>query len=226
MQRFLISALLLATAASVQAAELRVPVTAFQRVAASGSEDVTVITGKTPTVTAVGPQERLDRLDIRVEGDTLKIGHKKGSWSNWGRESVKITVTMPALFGASLAGSGDFTADGGSGPAFKVSLAGSGDVRVSRIDSPSVTLSTAGSGDIAASGKCGALKVSIAGSGDMDLVGLKCADADIGISGSGDVTTFATGTANVRISGSGDVKVSGGAKCQSRTSGSGSVSCG
>lgn len=226
MHRLLISALLLSGAAQVQAAELKVPVTAFQRVSAGGSEDVTVLTGKAPSVTAVGPQERLDRLDIRVEGDTLRIGHKRGSWSSWAKDDVKITVTMPALYGASVSGSGDFTADGGSGPAFKFSLAGSSDVKLSRIDSPSVTLSTAGSGDITASGKCGALKVSISGSGDMDLGGLKCADADIGISGSGDVIAAATGTANVRISGSGDVKVTGGAKCQSRTSGSGSVSCG
>ena len=226
MPRFLISALVLANAASAQAAELRVPVTAFQRVAASGSEDVTVIIGKTPSVTAVGPQERLDRLDIRVEGDTLKIGHNKGNWSNWSKEAVKITVTMPALHEVRVSGSGDFTADSGGGPAFKVALSGSSDVNISRIVSPSVTLATNGSGDITASGKCGALAVSISGSGDMDLGGLKCADAVIAISGSGDVIAYATGTANVRLSGSGDVKVAGGAKCQSRKSGSGSVSCG
>jgi hypothetical protein len=214
-----------ATAAS--AAERSFAVTGFDKVSAAGSEDVVITTGKTASVVATGPQERLDKLEISVDGGTLKIRQKSGSSWSWGsKEGVVIRVSMPTLHAVSTAGSGDVTADGGAGPDFVASIAGSGDMRISNVNSASVRLSTAGSGDFFVAGKCTTLKTSISGSGDMNLAGLTCADADVGISGSGDVMVHASRTANVRISGSGDVKVTGGSKCTSRTSGSGDVSCG
>jgi hypothetical protein len=228
MNRLILSAGLavFATACTASAAERSFPVTGFQRIAASGSEDVMVATGRAASVVAIGPQDRLDRLDIRVEGDTLKIGHKTGVSMNWGKDDVVIHVTMPALTGVALSGSGDLSADKGSGPAFSVSLAGSGDVRIAEIETQSAAFSTNGSGDIAGAGRCTAAKISISGSGDIDVGGLKCADLDVRIAGSGDVSGYASRMANVRISGSGDVRIAGGGKCQSSKSGSGSVSCG
>jgi hypothetical protein len=215
------------TATAASAADRSFALIGFDKVAASGSEDVVITTGKAASVVATGPQERLDKLEISVDGGTLRIRQKSGSSWSWGsKEGVVIRVSMPVLHAVSTAGSGDVIADGGAGPDFVASIAGSGDMRITNINSASVRLSTAGSGDFIATGKCTALKTGISGSGDMDLAGLACADADIAISGSGDVMVNASRTANVRISGSGDVKVTGGAKCTSRTSGSGDVSCG
>ena len=214
-----------ATAAS--AAERRFAASGFDKVSANGSEDVVITTGKTASVIAIGPQERLDRLEIGVEGGTLKIRQKRGSSWRWGSDDgVVVRVSMPALHAVSTAGSGDVSADGGTGPDFAASIAGSGDMRITNVNSAAVRLSTAGSGDFTVAGKCTTLGTVISGSGDMDLAGLACADADVAISGSGEVLVNASRTANVRISGSGDVRVSGGAKCTSRTSGSGAVSCG
>ncbi len=219
---------LLAGATSAAAADRSFAVSGFDRVSATGSEDVTITTGKTASVVATGPQDMLDRLDVRVDGTTLKIGHKSGNWHGWGwsKDKTRIAVTLPALRGVSLAGSGNVTADHGTGPAFSASLAGSGDLNVAMIDSPQVKLTTAGSGDVTAAGKCGNANVSISGSGGMALDGLQCATITVAISGSGDVVARASQNANVRIAGSGDVKIAGGARCQSRTSGSGTVSCG
>jgi Putative auto-transporter adhesin, head GIN domain len=223
----LLAATSLVTAAGAAAAERRFPVMGFDKVSASGSEDVTIITGKAASVVATGPQERLDNLDIRVDGGTLRIDHKKNSGWNWGSgDQVQIAITMPALHGLHASGSGDIMADTGSGPAFEGSLSGSGNLKLGRVDSPEVTFRTSGSGDIMAAGRCTNAKVSISGSGDMMLAGLACSNVDISISGSGDVAAHATGNANIRISGSGDVKITGGARCTSRTSGSGDVTCG
>ena len=209
------------------AAERRFALTGFDKVSAAGSEDVVITTGKTASVVAIGPQERLDKLEISVDGGTLKIRQKSGSSWSWGsKDGVVIRVSLPALHAVSTAGSGNVSADGGSGPDFVASIAGSGDMRITNVNSAAVRLSTAGSGDFIVAGKCTTLKSGISGSGDMDLAGLACADADVAISGSGDVMVNASRTANVRISGSGDVRVTGGAKCTSRTSGSGDVSCG
>ncbi len=198
----------------------------FERVVASGSEDVSIVTGKAPSVVATGPADRLDRLDIRVVGDTLKIDHKPGHWTSWGRDSVKIRITVPAVKGVRLSGSGNLALDRGSGPDFAAELSGSGDLNVGRIESQSALLTTSGSGNIAAAGECSSAKVAISGSGDMSLGNLRCAELDVRISGSGNVAAMATRNATIKISGSGDVNVTGGARCQSHTSGSGSVSCG
>lgn len=202
------------------------PVSGFDRVLASGSEDITIVTGKTISVTATGDADRIARLRIAVDGTTLNINHV--SRSNRGLQKgdpVRIVITMLALLGVHGSGSGDITVDSGSGPDFAATSSGSGDLRIGRIDSASVTLRTSGSGDIAAAGACTSAKVAISGSGDMALADLACRDIDIAITGSGDVAARATGNAVVRISGSGDVAIAGGARCISRTSGSGSVTC-
>lgn len=217
------------SACSASAAERSFPATGFDKVWASGSEDVTIITGKTASVVAVGPQKRLDQLEVTVDGGTLRLGHKSGNnWNmSWGeREGVRITVTMPALHGIRASGSGDIVADNGTGPAFDATMSGSGDLKISRINSPEVGLHTSGSGDIEAAGQCTNAKASISGSGEMRLAGLSCTNIDVQISGSGDLAARATGTANIRISGSGDVTITGGARCVSKTSGSGDVTCG
>jgi hypothetical protein len=246
MTRLLISALLLATAAPAMAADMSFPVGAFQKIAASGSEDLIVTTGKAVSVTATGPQDRLDRLDVRVEENTLRIGHKKGNWSSWNDDKVTIRVTLPALHGLRLSGSGDATADAGSGPDFGLSVSGSGNASIGRITSPAVAVSvagsgdanigtvatqalaikTSGSGDVTAAGTCATATISVSGSSTIDAARLKCTDGTIGISGSGDVKLAATGTVAVRISGSGDVVVTGGARCTVKSSGSGDVTCG
>lgn len=226
----LLAASSLASAAFAAPAQRSFPVSGFDKVLASGSEDITIITGKAASVTATGKQERLDRLAITTEGTTLKIAHKSGdNWNmSWGGRDdvVRITVTMPALVGVHASGSGDIMADSGSSPAFEASLSGSGDLSIAKVDSPKVTLRTSGSGDIIAAGQCGNAKVSISGSGDMKLGSLACKNVEIAITGSGDVTARASGDANIRISGSGDVNILGGARCVSKTSGSGDVTCG
>lgn len=203
------------------------PATGFDKVLASGSEDVTITTGKAASVVATGPKERLDKLDIRVEGTTLKIGRERGSYSMSWRDddSVRIAITMPALLGIHASGSGDITADRGSGAAFTGSSSGSGDLNIARIDSATPILRTSGSGNLTAAGQCTNGKFSTTGSGDLVLAGLGCTNVAVSTSGSGDVAVRATGAADIRITGSGDVTVTGGARCTSRTSGSGEPYC-
>ncbi len=216
---------MLAAGSAASAAERSFPASGFDRVSASGSEDITILTGRAASVVARGPADRLDRLDIRVEAGTLKIGHKRGDWS-WGRsEPVRITVTLPALHGVRLGGSGNVTADRGSGPAFEAKLSGSGDLSVAQIDAASVAIDLAGSGDLTASGRCRSASIALAGSGDLHLGGLACETATVSLAGSGDIAARVSGTAAVNIAGSGDVVITGGARCTTRKAGSGEVRC-
>ena len=203
-------------------------VAAFDRIAVAGPYEVTVATGGQPSVKASGGQNMLDDMVVEVVDGTLKIHpvKKKGirwSWSSDG--TVKLTVTVPALREAAIAGSGGISIDRVTGDSFEGDIAGSGDLRLAAVDTGSLKFSIAGSGEVTAVGKAKSVDYSIAGSGDIDAKGLVAETAEVSIAGSGNVAANATGTATVSIMGSGDVAMSGGAKCDVSKHGSGNVTC-
>lgn len=200
---------------------------AFDAVSLQGSDDVRVVRGPVMSVVANGSDSVLDKLDIRVEGSTLKVGRKRAGWSmGWNRDrGAVITVTVPTIKAADVAGSGDMTLDSVDGEAFDGSIAGSGSLRVASLAVKRAKLSIAGSGDLTATGASENTTLSIAGSGDLDAAKLQSRRADISISGSGNVTIGASESAAISIAGSGDVTVTGTAKCQVAKVGSGEARC-
>lgn len=197
----------------------------FSGVALLGADDVEVRHGAAFAVTASGDSALLDRLEIRRDGDTLKIGRKKGDWEWGGDDGAKITVTLPRLTAAAVMGSGDMAVDRAEGD-FSGSVAGSGDLKIAQLGGGRAGLSIAGSGDIGVgAGQASEISAKIAGSGDIDTSGVRAASGNISIAGSGNVRAQFTDAAKVSIVGSGDVEVTGGAKCQVSQLGSGSVRC-
>lgn len=206
------------------------PLANFDQVALRGSDDVNVIVGKGFSVSATGPESSLDQLEIVVDDGVLKIGRKSSSswhigWSNRDDREVKITVTMPSMRGAKLAGSGDMAVNQATADAFKVSLAGSGDLKIGKIEAKSVDLNLAGSGNVQIAGRTDTIDISGAGSGNVIASGLEAETAAISLAGSGNVSARATGSASVSVMGSGDVAISGTDKCKTSKLGSGSVTC-
>lgn len=202
--------------------------TDFDQVALRGSDDVDVIVGKGFSVSATGPQSVIDRLEIVVEGGVLKVGRKKDSawhmnWSDKGH--AKITVTMPAIRGAKLAGSGDMKVDRAEADAFGASVAGSGNLKIGAVQAKTVDLNVAGSGNLDISGQTTSASLSSAGSGEIIARGLKAETADVSVAGSGNASVQATASASVSVVGSGNVEVSGTDKCKISKLGSGDVTC-
>ncbi len=202
----------------------------FDQIVLRGADDVNVVVGKAFSVSATGPEAELDQLEIVVENGALKIGRKSNAawhigWSRKDSRGVKITVTMPSIRAAKLAGSGDLAVDKAIADGFKASVLGSGDLRVGHVEAKSVALSIAGSGDLEIAGKAGSVDISGTGSGDVEAGSLEAETAGIAVVGSGDVTARATGSASVSIVGSGDVTISGTDSCKTSKLGSGTVTC-
>ena len=86
-------------------------VSGFDQVKLAGSDNVRVVAGSAFSVQATGPEKTLEKLEIAVRGSTLTVGRKSKSWSmGWSNNpSATVTITMPVIKGASLAGSGDFS---------------------------------------------------------------------------------------------------------------------
>ena len=196
----------------------------FTRVNLAGSDDVDVRVGPAFSVRAEGDSDMLDRLKVQLDGDTLKVSRRSGSFFSSGK--AKLFVTMPALSGASIAGSGDMAVDRAQGETLKASIAGSGSIRFAQVDVGRADFSIAGSGDIGVAGSARALGVSIAGSGNVDGKDLTANEAEVKIAGSGNVTAKVKGPARVRAMGSGDVDLGPDARCDTKDMGSGDVRCG
>lgn len=221
-----IAAVIAVTAAPAAAAERRFPVGDFSGIALAGSPNVTVVTGPAASVRASGSDAALDRLEIGVDGGTLKIGTKRGldwSWRDYGR--VTIAVTVPMLRAVDVGGSGDVVVDRVKSHDFTAAIAGSGSIRVGALDADLTNFSIAGSGSVTAAGRCSAETAKIRGSGDLKLSGLKCMTLSANIAGSGAIDAYATQTATLAMMGSGDIRVTGGARCTVSSTGSGKAHC-
>jgi hypothetical protein len=201
---------------------------AFEKVSLDGSQDVVVTVGGAPSVRAEGDAEALERLDIRVEGGTLKIGSsRRGGWFNFRHGGgVTVYVTAPALNGAAIRGSGDMRVDRVQAQAFEAEIAGSGDMQIGALQAARASFSIAGSGGIRAAGTAEDSDVSIAGSGDILLGRLQTRRTSVRVAGSGNVAVHATEAVDGSVMGSGNVTVQGGARCTISKMGSGDIRCG
>lgn len=199
---------------------------AFEQVSLEGSHDVVVTVGGAPSVRAEGDAAVLARLEIRAENGVLKIGTERGNWSMRRRGHATVYVTMPALTGAAIGGSGDMRIDRVATQRFAASIGGSGDMEIAALQARRADFRVAGSGGIRASGRADETDVSIAGSGNVSLNGLQSRRAEVSIAGSGDANIHASETVAASILGSGDINVAGGARCSVSKMGSGDVRCG
>ncbi len=201
----------------------------FTEVEVAGPFDVDIKTGANPGVTARGNEKLIERLEVEVRGTKLVIRPKRdrswfGGWGSVGGSGA-ISVTVPMIRAASLAGSGDLTIDNGRGESFEADIAGSGDLRIGSVEVGSLKVGIAGSGDASARGRAKRAEYDIAGSGGVDGQGLASEDLKVSIAGSGQIKAHATRSADIDIMGAGDVEVTGGAKCSISKAGSGDVKC-
>lgn len=206
-------------------ASRRFAATGFTGVALKGPDDIDVRTGADFSISAEGDPKVLDKLDIRLDGKTLKVSRKNVTgWAGGDDRGAKIHIVMPRLTDAIVAGSGTMRVDRAEGK-FDGVVAGSGDLDVAAVSAGEASLSIAGAGNITLAGRADKLDVSVAGSGDVRGQRFIASRADISIAGSGDVRTNVAGPASVSIVGSGDVELRGGAQCKVSKLGSGDATC-
>ena len=203
---------------------------AFERIEVAGPYEVVVTTGGSPAVHADGAQRDVEKMVVEVVNGTLRIHPRQRKGFNLGfsrhHGNVHLTVAVPKLSGAQIAGSGAISVDKVAGDSFEGGIAGSGGLQLGQVEVKRLKMSIAGSGEITAgSGRAAVADYEIAGSGDINAGELIADVAGVSIAGSGNVRAHATGTASVDIAGSGDVELTGGAKCNVSKAGSGDVRC-
>jgi len=197
----------------------------FDSVSLRGPDNVEIALGDEFDIRVEGEDDAVASIEFEIRRGTLRIGREDKSGFSINDEAATIYITMPALNGASIAGSGDMQIERAVSEDFDASIAGSGNMAIAGLEAARAEFDIAGSGDMSAAGTVGDLEIGIAGSGDVEAGDLRVERADVNIAGSGSIEIFATETVSGRLIGSGDVRVSGGAECRSNSIGSGEMRC-
>ena len=229
MLRTLLAAALFAFASPALAVDRSYPVTDFDRVQIDGPYQVMLSTGGPSSAKASGDREAIERVDVDVQGSTLRIRANPSAWGGYpGAKtgSVTFTLTTRSLRAATVNGAGMLSVNKTRGLQLDVSVVGSGRATIAGIDADSLRATLLGSGSLQLAGKAGMLRTELHGSGSLDAVALSAADVTVFADTAGQVRLTATRSANVTSNGLGDVEVAGSAACTVKQLGSGRVRCG
>jgi hypothetical protein len=158
----------------------------FTKVESTGSPDVTITIGDKQSLSIEADDNILPVLTTEVKEGKLTIGSSEGYSP---RTDIKITITVRALDGAAVSGSGEIAVTGLKATAFEAAVTGSGEIKLE--------------------GEADSLAATVTGSGDLDATKLTVADATVRVTGSGDAKVNATKSLIANVTGSGDVRYSG-----------------
>lgn len=188
---------------SAQAGSKR-SVSGFDEIAISGGFDKIILReGASESVEIQPNGADLDKIITEVEGNSLKLGFKKGY--NCHNCKVKIVVTFKSIREINNSGSSDVATESTiRAEKFVFNSSGSGDF-VGDFNVADLRINISGSSDMDLRGVADDQMYAISGSGDVDAHNLKGKTASVAISGSGDVDLNVSGRVKTAISGSGDV---------------------
>lgn len=217
-----------ATNVPPQSAQDWAALTGFTAIDATGPDNVVVTLGNSFSVQAEGDARAIKLLDIHVEGEQLVIKRRSGGGSFWGdgdSGAATVRVTLPAITGANLTGSGDVSVDRVEGKAFDIDLTGSGNLKIASLKVGALKADLTGSGDIDLAGNADDARFSVTGSGNIEADKLVAGKGDASVLGSGNIGFASDGAVAIKILGSGDVTVKGKAQCTTSGTGSGEAHC-
>ncbi len=150
----------------------------------------------------------VDRLDIRVSGDTLYIGLKSGT-SIMGAAKMAAVVTLPELTGLDLSGATRTTVSGfSSDKGLNVTVSGasrlSGDIAAG-----DARFNVSGASRVELSGSAGDLRATVSGASTLALDDFPAADANVDASGASRATVNVRGRLDASASGASTILYTG-----------------
>jgi len=167
----------------------------FSAIEISGAYELDVKVGGEYSVMISGHEKEMARSEVSVKKGALVLGSKKRirrEKGHDGHNSLKATVTMPALDRLSVSGVVDAAISGVDAGAFEVNLSGVGEVNID--------------------GRCKRLDARVSGVGELNAKSLECAEADVALSGMGEASVYAREMAKAEVSGMGEINIYGSPK--------------
>jgi hypothetical protein len=163
-------------------------VSGFSSVELQGSANMEVTFGNAESVVITADDNILPLIETNVQTGQLIIRDKAKTNIN-PSTPVRVNVTIQALKG--------------------VTLSGSGKINVSQMAGDSLVINLTGSGSITVTGTVTAVNASLPGSGNIYCGGLHAKTAKVKLDGSGDIEIYASQSLDAGILGSGSILYSG-----------------
>lgn len=179
-------------------------ISGFTEISTEGSTNIHIMQGSSFKVELRGYSNLLPYYETKLVNNTLQLGYRKDV--NVKNDNTELYITMPAITGLSLAGSGNISTSGvfAGVPDFHARVPGSGNIEFS-------------------SGTATNFYSTIDGSGNIRALNLQADKAETNTTGSGDTEITANTQLKVRISGSGNVYYRGSPVISTNITGSGTV---
>jgi hypothetical protein len=173
----------------------------FEQVSIDGAFDVVVEFGPESVVEVDIDEQLVDRLDVDVDGDTLRIDLTNGLSLNKG--DIDVRITTPQLVA--------------------LTTGGATSVDVVDLETDSFELRTSGAADVEMTGTVDTIDVTADGAASIDLGGLTATTASIDLSGATDLDISGAETVSGDARGAATIDVGDDADHQITTSGAASI---
>lgn len=167
----------------------QIEVSAFQRVDLRGAAELQIEVGPAHSLHIDGPQNYVDSLKTRVEGETLIIEDSQGWWGRSKGGAVHMRLTTPVLSA--------------------VSISGAADTRITGLAGGDLALALQGAGHVQAGGSVANLAVSMSGAGSLELDELVAQNAAATLNGAGNMELNVTGNLDATVNGVGNIEYRG-----------------
>jgi hypothetical protein len=187
------------------------------------SGDLTITAGATPKLTITAGRTTLRHLTSTIQDGTVVLDSSSGHNVSG---DVHYELTLPALDGVVISGSGSAHGTVVGDGSFTVTASGSGSAAFDGLAATVVSVQLSGSGDINLTGTTDALSVTLDGSGSYLGNELSSQRSDIRIAGSGNARVNAVTQLDAQISGSGNISYTGTPVLSTHITGNGTISAG
>lgn len=219
----------------------------FDRIAVRGCDTIVIAFGARFSVSARGEAGSLAAIGVGVRGGVLSVTRAAGSCDSRARKpAATITITLPALKGLEVGGTGSVRTGAIDGPVFEARLAGTGNLTIAGLRATravidrsgtgtatlngvrvaKLSLSLSGTGRIVADGRADALAIAAGGTGHVDTSTLTAGGLSVDASGTATVRAQVSGPAGIDAGGIARVTVTGRPQCSVTKSGLARVTCG
>jgi hypothetical protein len=181
----------------------------FTKVSISSAFQSEVTQGDGYSVAVTVDDNLVEYLDVRVEGDTLRIGLKPIARLGFGNMTLRAEITMPDLRGLDLSGATRTQLSGFSNtsPA-EIEVSGASQVR-GDITTGEMRIRASGASTVDINGSTGRLDVEASGASTVRLDNFASTDTTVNASGASNITVNASGTLTGEASGASTVNYVG-----------------
>lgn len=185
----------------------------FQSLEVGHDFDVQIIKGNVCSISASGYPEDLEKLDVQLEGNTLKFD-LDASWSwlsfNHNHKKIKLLITMPRMKSAEFSGASHVNLHGfNDEEQMNITVSGASHLVGESIQADKLVLELSGASHAKLSGRIAKLDLEISGASHLNAEELLSRDADIEASGASHAQVNIQKSLQVEASGASKVEYRG-----------------